>query len=135
MDLINPFEPFGKAETWPPQRSTRLRALVRTGAHVGHGQDLSITRNSRGGGGKRTGLEVYRGRKSKVGKASGSVARGLAMTGGYSPSRVPVAAKQSGRVKRSLASRQDVNRRQLSMERLRGSINFGDAGSRGSRIG
>jgi hypothetical protein len=77
MDLINPFEPFGKAATWPPQSSTRLRALVPTGAHVGHANDLSVTHNSRGGGGRATALEVYHGHRGKTAAKYRGVSKAL----------------------------------------------------------
>lgn len=95
MELINP---FSKAMTVPAQSSTRLRALVPTGANVGHGNDLSITRRH---GRKHQGLEHYRGKSSggTQGPFGKSVARGLAMTGGYKPTSVPKALTTPKRVR------------------------------------
>lgn len=82
-DLINPFEEFvafGKAYpiAWPPQGAKVLTALVPTGKHVSHANDLSVTRNSSGGGGRATKLERYtRGRVKK-----GSPTQGLFMAAG-----------------------------------------------------
>lgn len=76
--LINPFEEvivFGKAYTVvePIPRSTRIRALVPTGGHVGHGNALG---HYRGGGPAitRTQLQTYNGngkglRQGPFGKA------------------------------------------------------------------
>lgn len=89
MDLIDPTEEtvvFGKAYpvAWPPPGSTPLRALVPTGAHVGHGNALKVVHNRRGGGGRASRLERYTGKgglKSvgPYGKVGKSVADGLAM--------------------------------------------------------
>lgn len=40
MELFNPFEDFGKADTVPAQGATILRVLIPTGKNVGHGLDL-----------------------------------------------------------------------------------------------
>ena len=80
MDLINPFEDvvvFGKAyrNVWPVESAQTIAAIVPTGRHVSHANDLSVTRNSRGGGGRATRLEVYRGKKR--GLRQGPFGKGL----------------------------------------------------------
>lgn len=140
MDLINPFEEpmsFGKAATTPPQSSTTIRALVPTGRHVGHGQDLTHVRGPKSPA-SGTLLEHYRGKKTKqvvqpVGK---SAKRSLEeILERYRPTSVPKAQKQSARVKGgTLAGRQDVTRRHHSMESLRSKV-FQDGSSSGRRIG
>lgn len=67
MELINPFEEIGKADTWPAQSATIIRALVPTGRNVGHGLDLKHVR-VRTKGPRRPALEVY-GRRKGVSKA------------------------------------------------------------------
>lgn len=74
MDLVNPFEEhivFGKRYpvAYPPQHSTIIRALVPTGRHVGHGNDLGHFRGKGAHGGRLVGLERYtaQGGKASVG--------------------------------------------------------------------
>lgn len=130
MDLINPFEPFGKADTVPPQHATILRALVKTGANLGHGLDLTVVRHS-GHGGRRPGLEHY-GRKG----VSKSVARGLAQIAAMpKPSSVPAPGRTAGRLLR--ANRLQASKapaRNEAMAQLRTKLNFGDASSKGRRV-
>lgn len=121
MDLVNPFESVSKAQSFLPQTSTRLRALVRTGGHLGHGQDLKVVRRS-GGGGRKAGLEHYGRRVAK-----GSAAEGLGMVARMAPpSSVPKTGKTASRVVRG-------NMMRTAKGRTTG-LNFGDAGSRGNRI-
>lgn len=90
MDIINPFEElvvFGKKLPLEPVSSTRIGALLRTGKHLGHGQDLGHFRGTKSGG--RAGhLERYT--TSPRGLKSGPFKKGL----------FPVAAK--GTVQNSL---------------------------------
>lgn len=117
MDLINPFEPVGKAQSFLPQTSTRLRALVKTGGHLGHGLDLKVVRHS-GNGGKKAGLERF---------GKGSVERGLGMVAAMKPpTSVPKTGKTASRVVRGNMLR--------SAQAKSGSINFGDASSQGRRV-
>jgi hypothetical protein len=75
MELYNPFEDVSKAATVPAQGAVIIRALVPTGNHIGHGQDLKrVTARTRGP--RRPALEVY-GRKSIKGVSKGSVQNGL----------------------------------------------------------
>lgn len=90
-NLVNPFEEvvvFGKAYpvALPVPGAKVIRALVPTGSHVGHGNDLKVVRNGKGKGGRRAGLEHYTAktkghRMGPFGKAAGgnSVANGLKM--------------------------------------------------------
>lgn len=73
--LVNPFEEvvaFGKAYpvALPVQRAVRVRALLPTGAHVSHVNDLHVIRHS-GHGGRRAGLEHYS--KGLFGRAAGKM--------------------------------------------------------------
>jgi hypothetical protein len=99
MDLVNPFEPVGKAAATPPQSAKVIRALVPTGRHVGHGQDLKVARGPKSPA-SGTLLEHYRGKKTKQvpGPFGKSVERGLAQIAHYTPSAVPKAQMQSGKV-------------------------------------
>lgn len=63
-NLVNPFEEvvvFGKAYpvALPVPGARTVRALVPTGRHVGHANDLKVVRRS-GSGGRSTKLEIYR---------------------------------------------------------------------------
>lgn len=103
--LVNPFEEvvvFGKALPLDPVSSTRLRALVPTGKHIGHGNALTHVHNSGGKGGKATRLQRYTTtpRGQRQGPFSKSVADGLKMVAAQAkPSRVPVAAPTPLRVR------------------------------------
>lgn len=126
-NLVNPFEEvvvFGKAYpvALPVPSSTTIRALVPTGGHVGHGNDLKVVRNRKGKGGRATKLEHYRGGHAKqgmgpFGKAAlplpnpggPSVANGLSMIANQAkPSRVPMAGQTPKRV-RVARARMKVN--------------------------
>lgn len=67
MELFNPFEDIGKADTVPAQSATIVRALVPTGRCVGDGLKLTHVRGSGKKGGPNT-LGVY-GRRKGVSKA------------------------------------------------------------------
>lgn len=127
MDLVNPFESVSKAQSFLPQTSTRLRALVKTGGHLGHGQDLKVVRRS-GGGGRKAGLEHY----------SKSVGRGLGMISRMAPpSSVPATGRTASRVVRGNMKRAASGGPTPGAGvagQLRGSLNFGDAGSKGRRV-
>jgi len=116
-NLVNPFEEvvaFGKAYkvALPVPGATRIRALVPTGGHVGHGNALTHVRHGSGGGRNATKLEVYRHtpkgqRSGPFGKAAAfsetgatGVQRGLGLIAGMAaPKRVPVAPKTPLRVR------------------------------------
>lgn len=134
MDLINPFESVSKATPFLPTSSTRLRALVKTGAHLGHGQDLKVVRRS-GGGGRKAGLEHY----------SKSVARGLQMVSRQAaPTAIPKTGKTASRVQRANHMMDSTDRRigfgtrgderNRMVGRLRGKLDFGSNSSNGRRI-
>lgn len=123
MELYNPFEPVSKGIESPPV--TRLRALVPTGAHIGHGNDLHVTRHS-GHGGPATALQVYRHksrghRQGPFGKAAGSgVARGLdSIARMKPPTRVPMTPQSAGP---GAGAGSNLTRRRLSMERLQSQV-------------
>jgi hypothetical protein len=86
MDLVNPFEEvvvFGKAYpvAWPAQGASGVKALLPTGRHVAHGNDLKHVHNSRGSGGPATRLEHYRNSKGGGGRASRLVHHGSRKSG------------------------------------------------------
>lgn len=138
MDLVNPFTEqviFGKAFPRNVTSGTNvrvLRALVPTGRHVGHAQDLKHVSGPRSGG-RAHALERYRGSHAGgVGKAlafaptgmaakastGNGVKRGLGLIAAIpKPKKVPVAAPTPLRVRVA-----------------RGKMKFGSAGSTGSRI-
>lgn len=65
LDLINPFEEvvvFGKrfSVVDTTQNVRVIRALVPTGPHIGHGNDLKVVHGPRSGG-RKAGLERYTG--------------------------------------------------------------------------
>lgn len=79
MDLVNPFEEvvvFGKAYpvAWPVQSASSVAALVPTGRHVGHGNDLTHIRRKRTGG-SRTKVERFTKRADPFAKSRGRNAR------------------------------------------------------------
>ena len=108
MDLINPFEDVSKAApvAWPPPGAVTLTALVPTGRHVSHANDLKVVRNPRGGGGRANKLEHY-GRR-RVSK--GSAAEGLRMAAGAKgvmPLRSPSGTKPAGALESALRRRRN----------------------------
>jgi hypothetical protein len=98
MELYNPFEDVSKAATVPAQGAVIIRALVPTGNHIGHGQDLKrVTARTRGP--RRPALEVY-GRKSIKGVSKGSVQNGLKMIAEMPKATgIPRAPRTPGRVR------------------------------------
>ena len=114
--LVNPFEEvvaFGKAYpvALPVARAVRVRALLPTGGHVSHANDLKVYRGRRSGG-PATKLEHY---------SKGDIQTGLKMAAGAKgvmPLRTPGGLKPTG----ALTSRLKVNSK------------IPDAGRRGNRI-
>lgn len=112
MYMVNPFEEtvvFGKAYpvAWPPPSSTRIRALLPTGAHIGHANALHVVHSSAHSGGPATRLERYTKGKVKKG-AAGEAWRGMsgferanAVVGGASLAAIPVGVHQGNRAGRA----------------------------------
>lgn len=136
MNLINPFEQavvFGKAVAYDESYGSApvvLRALVPTGRHVGHANDLKRASGPRSGG-PATKLERYRGSHAGgVGKAANStVGRAIVRGRGMNP-------RTSSKVQGAWAADRGngTKKRALSVESLRSKVNFGDAGSTGRRL-
>ena len=150
MELI---DPFSKGIESPRVRI--IRALVPTGRHVGSANDLSHTHNSRGGGGKATALEHYKGHGTKLGrKMAGPIHKaagaGLYRTKGIQmvahqpvPSGIPRTGRTAEKVRRVNAMQRnnpfpEHEFRQGSMDILRSKVTkgmqFQDGRSRGRRI-
>ena len=136
MELINPFEEqviLGKAYPRDPTFGSDvrvLRALTPTGRHVGDALALHHTHNPHGGGGPATKLERYRGKKSRVGKASGGVKRSLELIA-QTPKPTKVAA-QSFAAATPKATGRSATRGKLAMENLRSK--FDASGTVGKRL-
>ena len=64
-EIVNPFEKAFKPDPDTGDKVKILQALVPTGRHVGHANDLKVVRNKRGGGGRATRLEHYRSSKKR----------------------------------------------------------------------
>jgi len=116
--LINPFTEvvvFGKALPLDPQASTVIRALVPTGRHIGHGNDL-VRGTGRRKGGPATRLELYRGstpalRTGPFGKSDVLKAFGA-----------PKTARRVQMIWESPAFKENNGRRALGVSRLRGRV-------------
>ena len=67
-EIYNPFEKAFKPDPDTGDKVKVLQALVPTGRHVGHANDLKVVRNKRGGGGRATRLEHYRRGKKRGGE-------------------------------------------------------------------
>ena len=136
MQLVNPFEEvvvFGKAyDLMSGSAPVAVRALVPTGGHVGTANDLKVVRRN-GGGGPATKLEIYRRRKSSVGKAAPrkGVANGLKLIASQPKPATVAPQKFSAPTPRLGVKKQ---RAQLSMESARARMRFGDEGSVGKRL-
>lgn len=109
-NLVNPFEEvvaFGKAYkvALPVPGAKVIRALVPTGGHVGHGNDLKVVRRAARGGRNATKLEVYR--HTPRGQRPGPFGKAFAMPGSLRSVKFGAKAKATvdpnAQVQRSLA--------------------------------
>lgn len=135
------YDPFSKGIESPKVRI--IHALVPTGRHVGSANNLVHVHNSRGGGGKATDLERYRGHGTKLGrKMAGPIHKaakaGLYRTKGIQmiahqpvPTRVPRTGRTAEKVRGFNRMQSDSNPfpehefRNASMNILRGKVTKG----------
>jgi hypothetical protein len=152
-NLVNPYEEvvvFGKAYpvALPVSSATTIRALVPTGSHVGHGNDLKVVRNSRGHGGRRAGLEHYTAKPKglKQGPFGKAAPTGLARPGMLTAAKVAASGPGTPSTYRGLGMIANMKppskvlmtpQTPLRVRRARaaqGSVAFQNPGSRGTRL-